>query len=158
MATVIDNAAGTANSAAQSVIHNNSGTAIDAFWSNYYTPGKGWLPDTTAACRQLAKALNDFADEADKAVHKLEEEATVVGATLVAGTALASLTAGLSEAAAASVKQTPGSGGNPYPLPRTQPWEELRSPRLRTDLPSWLRALPRGCGSHLQVAREVGCK
>ena len=109
MATAIDDATATANTAAQTVIHNNSGTAIDAFatfWGRYYTPGKGWLPDTAAACRQMAKALDDFANEVDKAVSKLEEEATVVGAVLVAGTALAFFTAGLSEAAAGAATAT----------------------------------------------------
>jgi hypothetical protein len=42
-------------------------------------------------------------DEVDKAVHQLEEEAAIVGATLVAGAALAFFTAGISEAAAAGV-------------------------------------------------------
>ncbi|MBC3843626.1 hypothetical protein GXW82_35685 [Streptacidiphilus sp. 4-A2] len=109
MATAIDDATAVANTAAQSVIHNNSGAAIDAFgtfWGRYYASGKGWLPDTAAACRQMAKALDDFASEVDKAVSKLEEEATVVGAVLVAGTALAFFTAGLSEAAAGAATAT----------------------------------------------------
>jgi RHS repeat-associated protein len=103
MATALDSVTGTANSAAQSVIGSNHGPAIDAFrlfWERYYKSGTGWLPDSAAACRQMATALNDFAAQVDKAVHQLEEEAVIVGATLVAGAALAFFTAGLSEAAA----------------------------------------------------------
>ncbi|MCX4745568.1 hypothetical protein OG455_08530 [Kitasatospora sp. NBC_01287] len=103
MATALDNVAAAANTAAQGVISNNHGAGIDAFatfWGRYYSSGKGWLPDTANACRQMAKALNAFADEVDKAVHKLEEQAAIVGASLIAGTALAFFTAGLSEAAA----------------------------------------------------------
>lgn len=103
MATAIDDVRGPTGKAAHSVIDGNHGKAIDAFhtfWNRYDSNGKGWLPQTAHACRQMAKALDEFADEVDKAVHKLEEEAAIVGATLVAGTALAFFTAGISEAAA----------------------------------------------------------
>ncbi|MFG2842798.1 hypothetical protein ACGF12_06430 [Kitasatospora sp. NPDC048296] len=109
MATAIDNVTVPTNQAAAAIVANNHGPAIDAFgkfWGQYYGgkdsagKGKGWLPETADACRSLAKALRDFATEVDKAIKKLEEEATIVGATLVAGTALAFFTAGLSEAAA----------------------------------------------------------
>ncbi|MFE5583706.1 hypothetical protein [Kitasatospora sp. NPDC056531] len=109
MATAIDNVTVPTNQAAAAIVANNHGPAIDAFgkfWGQYYGgkdsagKGKGWLPDAAEACRSLAKALRDFATEVDKAIKKLEEEATIVGATLVAGTALAFFTAGLSEAAA----------------------------------------------------------
>ncbi|WP_035845375.1 WXG100-like domain-containing protein [Kitasatospora azatica] len=103
MGKALDDVTGPTNQAAQSVTGTSSGPAIDAFakfWGQYYSSGKGWLPDTANACRQIAKALDDFADAVDKAVDKLEEEAAIVGATLVAGTALAFFTAGLSEAAA----------------------------------------------------------
>ncbi|MFF2143325.1 hypothetical protein [Kitasatospora sp. NPDC058190] len=109
MATAIDNVTVPTNQAATAIVANNHGPAIDAFgkfWGQYYGgkdsagKGKGWLPETADACRALAKALRDFATEVDKAIKKLEEEAAIVGATLVAGTALAFFTAGLSEAAA----------------------------------------------------------
>ncbi|MEU9047087.1 MULTISPECIES: hypothetical protein [unclassified Kitasatospora] len=109
MATVIDNVTAPTNQAAAAIVANNHGPAIDAFgkfWSQYYGgqdsagKGKGWLPDTADACRSLAKALRDFAHEVDKAIKKLEEEAAIVGATLVAGTALAFFTVGISEGVA----------------------------------------------------------
>ncbi|MFI6847130.1 hypothetical protein OG535_20310 [Kitasatospora sp. NBC_00085] len=103
MATAIDNVTAPTSQAAAALIENNHGPAMDAFatfWHRYYEGGKGWLPDSAKACRNLAEALRKFADEVDKAVKKLEEEAAIVGASLVAGTALAFFTAGLSEAAA----------------------------------------------------------
>ncbi|MFE6056195.1 hypothetical protein ACFQ6N_36070 [Kitasatospora sp. NPDC056446] len=109
MATAIDNVTAPTNQAAAAIVAGNHGPAIDAFgafWGNYYGGkdsagnGKGWLPDAASACRGLAKALRDFAAEVDKAVKKLEEEAAIVGGTLVAGTALAFFTVGLSEGAA----------------------------------------------------------
>lgn len=103
MATAIDNVTAPTSQAAAALIENNHGPAMNAFatfWHRYYEGGKGWLPDSAKACRNLAEALRKFADEVDKAVKKLEEEAAIVGASLVAGTALAFFTAGLSEAAA----------------------------------------------------------
>ncbi|MEU9043943.1 MULTISPECIES: hypothetical protein [unclassified Kitasatospora] len=109
MATAIDNVTAPTNQAAAAIVANNHGPAIDAFgkfWAQYYGgqdsagKGKGWLPDTADACRSLAKALRDFAAEVDKAIKKLEEEAAIVGATLVAGTALAFFTVGISEGVA----------------------------------------------------------
>ncbi|MGW3042922.1 WXG100-like domain-containing protein [Kitasatospora sp. NPDC001159] len=124
MATAIDNVTVPTNQAAAAIVVNNHGPAIDAFgkfWGQYYGgkdsagKGKGWLPETADACRALAKALRDFAHEVDKAIKKLEEEAAIVGATLVAGTALAFFTAGISEGiatgAAASIVATAGSLG-----------------------------------------------
>lgn len=106
LASALDSATAAANRAAQAVIGGNQGPAIEAFhtfWNQYYDGGRGALPDTAQACRQLAEGCDKFADEIDKAKHKLEEEAAVIGATLIAGTALAFFTAGLSEAAAAGV-------------------------------------------------------
>ncbi|MFF4650881.1 WXG100 family type VII secretion target [Streptomyces sp. NPDC001380] len=103
MAEAVDDVTAPANQAAQRVVSGNHGPAIDAFhafWNRYYDAGSGALPDVAHACRQMAQALDRFADEVDKAVHRLEEEAAIVGATLVAGTALAVFTAGISEAAA----------------------------------------------------------
>ncbi|MGH3827739.1 MAG: hypothetical protein ACRDQX_11285 [Pseudonocardiaceae bacterium] len=62
----------TAAQVVRSVIEGNQGQAIDAFrtfWNRYDDGGtEGWLPETAHACRQMAKALNDFADEVDKVV------------------------------------------------------------------------------------------
>ncbi|MER7850698.1 hypothetical protein ABTZ03_42995 [Kitasatospora sp. NPDC096077] len=104
MATALDNVTVPTNKAAAAIVANNHGPAIDAFgkfWGRYYGgKDKGWLPETAAACRALAKALRDFAHEVDKAIDKLEEEAALVAGTLLAGTALAIVTVGISEGAA----------------------------------------------------------
>ncbi|MFF2077642.1 hypothetical protein ACFVXG_23155 [Kitasatospora sp. NPDC058162] len=109
MATALDNVTVPTNQAAAAIVANNHGPAIDAFgtfWGQYYGgkdtagKGKGWLPETADACRALAKALREFADAVDKAIKKLEEEAAIVGGTLIAGTALAFFTLGISEGAA----------------------------------------------------------
>ncbi|MFD7447979.1 hypothetical protein [Kitasatospora sp. NPDC059827] len=109
MATALDNVTVPTNQAAAAIVANNHGPAIDAFgtfWGRYYGgkdsagKGKGFMPETAEACRNLAKALREFADAVDKAIKKLEEEAAIVGGTLVAGTALAFFTLGISEGAA----------------------------------------------------------
>ncbi|MFI6151165.1 hypothetical protein ACIBCA_00505 [Kitasatospora sp. NPDC051170] len=104
MATALDNVTVPTNKAAAAIVANNHGPAIDAFgkfWGRYYGgKDKGWLPETAAACRALAKALRDFAHEVDKAIDKLEEEAALVAGTLLVGTALAIVTVGISEGAA----------------------------------------------------------
>ncbi|WP_405448601.1 hypothetical protein OG350_20335 [Streptomyces achromogenes] len=94
-----------ANKAARSIIEHNKGEAISAFadpyWRRYYHDGHGWLKDLADAARGMAKALDAYADAVHGAKKKLEHELEIVGATLVAGTALAIFTAGISEGAAA---------------------------------------------------------
>ncbi|MCX4747620.1 hypothetical protein OG455_19210 [Kitasatospora sp. NBC_01287] len=102
-ADAIDDVCSKANTTAQGIVHDNSGPAVDAFgkfWAQYYDSGKGWLHDTSDACRQIAKAFTQYADEVGKAKHQLEEKIALVGGVLIAGTALAFFTGGLSEAAA----------------------------------------------------------
>ncbi|MFI9319852.1 hypothetical protein ACIGXI_08725 [Kitasatospora aureofaciens] len=124
MATAIDNVTAPTNQAAAAIVANNHGPAIDAFgtfWARYYGgkdaagKGKGWLPETADACRALAKALRDFAHEVDKAIKKLEEEAAIVGGTLVVGAALAivtfSISADIAAATAAGIVATAASVG-----------------------------------------------
>ncbi|MER7583816.1 hypothetical protein [Kitasatospora sp. NPDC097691] len=124
MATAIDNVTAPTNQAAAAIVANNHGPAIDAFgqfWGRYYGgkdsagKGKGWLPDTAEACRSLAKALREFAHEVDKAIKKLEEEAAIVGGTLVVGAALAfvtfSISADIAAATAAGIVATAASVG-----------------------------------------------
>ncbi|WP_432171716.1 RHS repeat-associated core domain-containing protein [Streptomyces sp. 1222.5] len=95
-----------ANKSARGIIENNKGEAISAFddpyWRRYYHDGHGWLKDMADGARDMAKALDKYADAVHKAVKQLEHELEIVGATIVAGTALAIFTAGISEAAAAA--------------------------------------------------------
>jgi len=91
------------------LIEDNKGESIDAFdrfWRRYYDHGRGWLKDVPDAARDMAKALDAYADSVHGAKKHLEHELEIVGATLVAGTALAVFTAGLSEGAAAAAAVT----------------------------------------------------
>ncbi|MFD7106750.1 WXG100-like domain-containing protein [Streptomyces celluloflavus] len=88
---------------AQDVIDNNKGKSIDAFetfWRKYHGGGKGYLDDLAAAAEDMAKALDKFADQIAEAKKKIEHELEIAGAVLVAGTALAVFTGGISEVAA----------------------------------------------------------
>ncbi|MFF5013969.1 WXG100 family type VII secretion target [Streptomyces sp. NPDC001165] len=115
----VDDVTSGANKAARSLIEHNKGEAIsafdDPFWRRYYYDGHGWLKDLADAARDMAKALDAYADAVHGAKKKLEHELEIVGATLVAGTALAIFTAGISEgaavAAAATVTELAGTLG-----------------------------------------------
>jgi hypothetical protein len=103
MASAVEDAAAIGDRGTRDVIGQNTGPAIDAFgrfWSRYKSGAGGWLPDSAQACRQMADALDRYAEGVAHAKRSIEEAAATVGAVLVAGTALAFFTAGLSEAAA----------------------------------------------------------
>ncbi|MER6470293.1 hypothetical protein [Streptomyces collinus] len=106
----VDDVTAGANKAARSIIEHNKGEAIsafdDPFWRRYYHDGHGWLKDLADAARDMAKALDAYADAVHGAKKKLEHELEIVGATLVAGTALAIFTAGISEGAAVAAAAT----------------------------------------------------
>ncbi|WP_432001464.1 putative adhesin [Streptomyces sioyaensis] len=93
---------------AQDVIDNNKGKSIEAFggfWRKYHGGGKGYLDDVAAAARDMAKALDKYADQVAEAKKKIEHELEIAGAVLVAGTALALFTGGISEVAAAGATE-----------------------------------------------------
>ncbi|MEU9498773.1 WXG100 family type VII secretion target [Streptomyces sp. NPDC048196] len=93
---------------AQDVIDNNKGKSIDAFggfWRRYHGGGKGYLDDVATAARDMAKALDKYADQVAEAKKKIEHELEIAGAVLVAGTALAVFTGGISEVAAAGATE-----------------------------------------------------
>ena len=105
----VDDLAARARRGAGDVTEFNSGAAIDAFagfWAKYDGSTDAYLPATAAACRQMAQACRSYADEVARAKTRVEEVAIEIGASLVAGTALAIFTAGLSEAAAAAVSES----------------------------------------------------
>ncbi|MFD5395432.1 WXG100 family type VII secretion target [Streptomyces sp. NPDC127097] len=88
---------------AQDVIDNNKGKSIDAFgefWRKYHGGGKGYLDDVASAARDMAKALDKYADQVAEAKKKIEHELEIAGAVLVVGTALAVFTGGITELAA----------------------------------------------------------
>ncbi|MGW1505056.1 WXG100 family type VII secretion target [Streptomyces mirabilis] len=102
-----------ANRAARSLIEHNKGEAIsafdDPFWRRYYYDKHGWLKDLADAARDMAKALDAYADAIAHVKKKLEHQLEIAGATLVVGAALAFVTLSLSEdaaiAAAAAVSE-----------------------------------------------------
>ncbi|GCD47921.1 DNA/RNA non-specific endonuclease [Streptomyces paromomycinus] len=97
-----------AHKPAQDVIDNNKGPGIEAFgefWRKYHGGGKGYLDDVASAAQDMAKALDKFADEIAEAKKKIEHALEIAGAVLVAGTALALFTGGISELAAAGATE-----------------------------------------------------
>ncbi|MCD0483388.1 EndoU domain-containing protein [Streptacidiphilus sp. ASG 303] len=108
-AEAVDDCCAAANSEARGVIENNKGPAIekfDEFWRRYHDGGRGWLTDLAGAARAMAQALDRYADEVAEATRRIEHALEIAGAALVAGTALAVFTGGLSEAAAAAAAAT----------------------------------------------------
>ncbi len=105
LATEIDRVCATGLAAAQHLKATNSGVAVDAFaelWDKYGGDGQGYLSTTANASRQMAAALRQYAEVVHQAKRKIEELAVTIGATLIAGTALAFFTFGISDAAAAA--------------------------------------------------------
>lgn len=93
---------------AQDVIDNNKGQGIEAFskfWRQYHGGGKGYLDDVATAARDMAKALDKYADQIAEAKKKIEHELEIAGAVLVAGTVLALFTGGISEVAAGAATE-----------------------------------------------------
>ncbi|MFD9513395.1 WXG100-like domain-containing protein [Streptomyces mirabilis] len=106
----IEEVTAAANKSARGIIEHNKGEAISAFddpyWRRYYYDGHGWLQDMIDGARDMAKALAKYADVVHGAVKRLEHELEIVGATIIAGTALAVFTFGISEAAATAATAT----------------------------------------------------
>ncbi|MEU7227253.1 hypothetical protein [Streptomyces chrestomyceticus] len=104
----VEDVTAAAHKPAQDVIDNNKGPGIEAFgdfWRKYHGGGKGYLDDVASAARDMAKALDKFADEIAAAKKKIEHALEIAGAVLVAGTALALFTGGISEIAAAGATE-----------------------------------------------------
>ncbi|MFE2570920.1 RNase A-like domain-containing protein [Streptomyces mirabilis] len=89
----IEEVTAAANKSARGIIEHNKGEAISAFddpyWRRYYYDGHGWLQDMIDGARDMAKALDKYADVVHAAVKCLEHELEIVGATIIAGTTLA---------------------------------------------------------------------
>ncbi|MFB0616113.1 DUF6531 domain-containing protein [Streptomyces sp. AGS-58] len=89
---------------ASSIIHNNTGESIEAFekfWGRYAKDQDGgWLSDLAKSSREMAKALEKFADAIDDAINKLWTQIGIDAAVIAGGVTLAFLTAGLASGAA----------------------------------------------------------
>ncbi|MFH8589716.1 WXG100 family type VII secretion target [Streptomyces celluloflavus] len=104
----VEDCTAAAHKSAQDVIDNNKGHGIEAFgtfWRKYHGGGKGYLDDVATAARDMAKALDKFADQIAEAKKQIEHQLEIAGAVLVAGTALALFTGGISEIAAAGATE-----------------------------------------------------
>ncbi|AWT42377.1 MULTISPECIES: DUF6531 domain-containing protein [Streptomyces] len=103
-AGAVDDVRAPVHRSASSIIHHNTGESIEAFdkfWSRY-AKGKdgGWLSDLADASREMAKALDKFADAIDDAITKLWTQIGIDAAVIAGGVALAFFTAGLASGAA----------------------------------------------------------
>ncbi|MBY8887322.1 DUF6531 domain-containing protein [Streptomyces sp. PTM05] len=106
-ATAVDDVRTPVNNTAASLIHNNSGEAIDAFevfWGRY-AKGRdgGWLSDLSQAAGKLADALEKFADVVDHAITKLWTQIGIDAAAIAGSITLAFFTAGAFSAGVAAV-------------------------------------------------------
>jgi RHS repeat-associated protein len=106
-ADAVDDVRGPVNQSASSIIHNNTGESIEAFgkfWGRYAKNaegnGAGWLSDLAGSGRQMATALDKFADAIDDAINKLWTQIGIDAAVIAGGVALAFFTAGLASGAA----------------------------------------------------------
>ncbi|WP_413799202.1 DUF6531 domain-containing protein [Streptomyces iranensis] len=95
------------NKAATTLIHHNKGEAIDAFeifWGRY-AKGKdeGWLSNLAKSARNMAKALDKFADTVDGAIERLWTQISIDAVALVGGGLLTIVTGGASDGVAAEI-------------------------------------------------------
>ncbi|WP_307808291.1 DUF6531 domain-containing protein [Streptomyces oryzae] len=95
---------GDTNHSAHRIMEVNSGEAIDAFdkfWSRYVGRGeKGWLRDLPESARDMAKMLDELADDIDGTKKQIRSEIVGSAALIAAGIALTGPTLGASDAAA----------------------------------------------------------
>jgi YD repeat-containing protein len=103
-AGAVDDLRAPVHRSASSVIHHNTGESIEAFgkfWGRYAKDKDGgWLSDLADSGREMAKALDKFADAIDDAINKLWTQIGIDAAVIAGGVALAFFTAGLASGAA----------------------------------------------------------
>ncbi|MEW2219264.1 DUF6531 domain-containing protein [Streptomyces sp. NPDC006990] len=97
---------GDTNHSAQRILEVNSGEGVDAFetfWSRYVGRGeKGWLRSLPEAARDMAKMLDELADDIDGTKKQIRSEIVGSAAVIAAGIVLTGPTLGASDAAAAA--------------------------------------------------------
>ncbi|MEV0275319.1 polymorphic toxin type 30 domain-containing protein [Streptomyces sp. NPDC050610] len=111
----VDDVRGATNRSATSLIHNNTGEAIDAFrtfWERY-AKGEdgGWLSDLSKASEKTAKGLEKFADVVDDAIKTLWEQIGIDALAIAGGVLLTVFTAGGSDELAAGIVEMAASLG-----------------------------------------------
>nr|WP_318202174.1 polymorphic toxin type 17 domain-containing protein [Streptomyces sp. SCL15-4] len=105
----VDDVRAPVHRSASSIIHNNTGESIEAFrkfWDRYAKDQDGgWLSDLAKSSREMAKALDKFADAIDDAINKLWTQIGIDAAVIAGGVTLAILTAGIASGAAAAAAE-----------------------------------------------------
>jgi hypothetical protein len=92
-------------SAAQSVVADNQGLAIDAFaayWQKW-SADNGYLPECARACVAMADGLDRYAQAVDDARRRVMELVAELATAVVIGVALSVVTVGISDVAAGAV-------------------------------------------------------
>ncbi|MEU7060464.1 DUF6531 domain-containing protein [Streptomyces sp. NPDC046197] len=102
----VDDVRSPVHRSASEIIHNNTGESIEAFhkfWDRY-AKGKdgGWLSDLAKSSRDMANALDKFADGIDDAINKLWARIAIDAVVIAGGITLAIMTAGIASGAAAA--------------------------------------------------------
>ncbi|MEW2625507.1 DUF6531 domain-containing protein [Streptomyces sp. NPDC048106] len=102
----VDDVRSPVHRSASGIIHNNTGESIEAFrkfWGRYAKGNDGgWLSDLAKSSRDMASALDKFADAIDDAINKLWTRIAIDAAVIAGGVALAIMTAGVASGAAAA--------------------------------------------------------
>ncbi|WP_457757994.1 DUF6531 domain-containing protein [Streptomyces niveiscabiei] len=108
-ADAVDDVRAPVHRSASGIIHHNTGESIATFtkfWDRYAkNQDGGWLSDLAASARQMATALDKFADAVDDAINKLWTQIGIDAAVIAGGVALAFFTAGLASGAAAAAAE-----------------------------------------------------
>ncbi|KAB7850213.1 DUF6531 domain-containing protein [Streptomyces mobaraensis] len=106
-ADTVDEVRRDSNKAAQTLIHHNKGEAIDAFsefWGRYAKgEDAGWLSGVAKSARNMAKALEKFADKVDDAIEKLWIQIGIDAVAIAGGVLLTAVTGGASDEVAAGI-------------------------------------------------------
>lgn len=107
-AKAIDEQRQTCTAKVRTLTAHNTGGGVEAFgtfWGKFdgSGPGGGAMPATAQACRDMSKALRQYASEVEKTKDSIRHKIEIAGAALVAGTVLAVISFGASAAAATAV-------------------------------------------------------
>lgn len=95
-----EDALAVAGAQAKALTYSNRGKAMDAFesyWDKFGTGDRAALPALLAGCRGMAKACTDYADKVDQLRHKLDEEITGAGVSILGAGGLTILSGGVSD-------------------------------------------------------------
>lgn len=100
MAKAIGAVAVAAAAAREAMTSGSEGYQNDIFTDLVGRIDGSYLPDAAQACRQMAQALEQYAERLVEAKHRVIVECTVAGATIIAGNGLFPVTVGCQFAAA----------------------------------------------------------